>query len=340
VVQLAECFRCGPAITEAANRLIAHNRGEVCDPLISRAGHRAHVEVGTGDVSMVAAAAQILHDERLFAWKDIAILARTHQWLNEVERELDALGLPYRRTGQLEETRQTDAFRLLHSLLSLIVFPLDSLAFMRAYTVLGLKAHDYQQVRSEATCRGCGHFEAWANLVQPEDLSDLAREVLRHAQATVDQDRAPRVRDILAEDSAMGRLCGGYLRKYWVESPLGGMRLDAALKYHASRDIQSELEEDVPDDVMTLATVHGVKGLEWPAVILAGACEGGLPSSRARTEEDVADERRVAYVAFTRAAEECVIVVPLDAQRGDKRIPVEPSRFIAEAGLSFAEVET
>jgi superfamily I DNA/RNA helicase len=85
---------------------------------------------------------------------------------------------------------------------------------------------------------------------------------------------------------------------------------------------------------VALATIHAAKGLEWRYVWLVGALEGQLPhhkSLEADPAGGVADERRIAYVAFTRAEDELRISAPLRNRSGRD---CEPSRFIAEAGLA------
>jgi len=79
---------------------------------------------------------------------------------------------------------------------------------------------------------------------------------------------------------------------------------------------------------VTLATVHAAKGLEWDAVWVCGLEEGTLPAERALALGELAEERRLAYVAITRARRELVLShVRRRAQHWD----LEPSRFLAEA---------
>jgi DNA helicase-2/ATP-dependent DNA helicase PcrA len=76
---------------------------------------------------------------------------------------------------------------------------------------------------------------------------------------------------------------------------------------------------------VSLATIHAAKGLEWRAVVVVGLAEGTLPSSYASSAVEIEEERRLCYVAFTRAAELLTATVP---QRF-KRRPIRPSRFLA-----------
>ncbi len=86
-------------------------------------------------------------------------------------------------------------------------------------------------------------------------------------------------------------------------------------------------------DAVTLSAVHAAKGLEWRIVHLIGMSEGLLPSAYAKDGATIDEERRLAYVAFTRARDELRISGTAGSQRSSRA----PSRFIAEAGLRFGE---
>ncbi|MGH2604891.1 MAG: 3'-5' exonuclease, partial [Dehalococcoidia bacterium] len=88
-------------------------------------------------------------------------------------------------------------------------------------------------------------------------------------------------------------------------------------------------------DALTVATIHAAKGLEWRCVWVAGAAEGVLPHRKAvesGAEGAVSEERRVAYVALTRAMDELVVSAATRIEGRDDHAAV--SRFVAEAGLS------
>lgn len=90
-------------------------------------------------------------------------------------------------------------------------------------------------------------------------------------------------------------------------------------------------EEGSRAEALAIATVHAAKGLEWSCVWVCGAVEGELPHHRALRGGDVTEERRVAYVALTRAMDELVVSAPRRI-RG-REGPCQVSRFVAEAGL-------
>ena len=86
-------------------------------------------------------------------------------------------------------------------------------------------------------------------------------------------------------------------------------------------------------EAVTLSAVHAAKGLEWSLVHVVGMSEGVFPISHAASEQDIEEERRLAYVAFTRARDELLVSGFAGAARGNRA----PSRFVREAGLLRSE---
>jgi DNA helicase-2/ATP-dependent DNA helicase PcrA len=115
---------------------------------------------------------------------------------------------------------------------------------------------------------------------------------------------------------------------YWVERQLKSGEdhsPTAFLKWVKIRDIQEKLMEE--RDAVKLMTVHGSKGLEFPIVFLVGMNEGLFPSQNTR---DIEEERRLAYVAVTRAEDELIITTTQSHSSWGKVITAAPSRFIDE----------
>lgn len=95
-----------------------------------------------------------------------------------------------------------------------------------------------------------------------------------------------------------------------------------------------KLAKDDADDLLTLSTIHSAKGHEWQSVTILSAIEGCLPSSRSKSSDDLEEERRLFYVAMTRAKDRLEIVQPCRLLRSYDKVPVidfysKPTRFIA-----------
>jgi DNA helicase-2/ATP-dependent DNA helicase PcrA len=93
-------------------------------------------------------------------------------------------------------------------------------------------------------------------------------------------------------------------------------------------------QSDEPGDRVQLMTIHRSKGLEWPVVFAVGVSEGLLPHRRCMEPAALEEERRLAYVAFTRARDELYV----NAVREWQGKYLEPSRFVYEAALMEREV--
>jgi DNA helicase-2/ATP-dependent DNA helicase PcrA len=101
------------------------------------------------------------------------------------------------------------------------------------------------------------------------------------------------------------------------------------LNWLATYDVQDEIEDR---EAITLATIHGAKGLEWPQVYVYGLNEGLLPSRQAIASGDIEAERRLAYVAMSRAETLLRLVVrPEQSEGKDGKVYQNPvSRFVRE----------
>lgn len=121
-----------------------------------------------------------------------------------------------------------------------------------------------------------------------------------------------------------------------------GTDANAFLDYVKGQSASAAKSEDIPvdDGKVTLLTIHRAKGLEWDAVIVPGLVEGTLPHKMATTNSEIEEERRIAYVAFSRAR--CYLVVTtsndspaLAGENGLEGI----SRFVGEADLDKYRLE-
>lgn len=301
IVELQECFRCGDTIVGAANRLIAHNADTRESPMIGATGRCGRVDVLVGDWSAIVGR---ITDWRLegYECRDIAVLARRHQTLIDIEQALvearrnrldilaeKAADFPaWHRVGSGLGLCATDEFHALVCWLRIAVNPRDRVA------------------------------DCWLSQV-PAETRMLAREKL-----TVIREKS------LGLTEAVELLAGPLSPEavYWIERFPEDCRIADALAVHAMRDAQ----DDMPvGDAVTLSTIHAAKGLEWPCVLVAGCDEGEFPSARALREDGgVEDERRLMYVAMTRAMERLTLHCRSGLGDGVDR---RPSRFIGEAGL-------
>ena len=105
-----------------------------------------------------------------------------------------------------------------------------------------------------------------------------------------------------------------------AEETLSKFLANVALATEIQREDESDESNNTPQYRVTISTIHAAKGLEWPVVFIPSAFEGSIPHSRA---EDTNEERRLLYVAMTRAQALLYISCPMkNSQRGELDPPI------------------
>lgn len=307
-IELRECFRCGDAIVDAANGLIAHDADNVAEPMIGATGRAGSVNCFMGRSIDIAQRVIEIHGNG-HALGDVAVLARKHAHLARVERACEEAGIPTRRVGGGGGPTNTEEFRRLHAYMRIICNPNDYLALLRLAPELGCSTADLSAARL-AVLRG--------------ECRSLASRIggIRVVNQLVGDDAVFALLEILDDSET-------WEKQYW-KTNCRGMSISEALEWHAARN--EERGDDYRGDAsrVTLITAHAAKGLEWPVVIVVNCNEGEFPGSVAVRGGEIDEERRLMYVAATRARERLDIHWrrPCD-QAGDKPA-AGCSRFIAE----------
>ena len=366
VIRLERNYRSTPHILGAASGLIAHNEMRLGKTLWTDINGGEAVRIrgvwdGTEEARVVGEDIKALHAGQC-ALNDMAILVRTGFQTREFEDRMITLGLPYRVVGGLrfyerQEIRDAVAY------LRVVAQPDDDLAFERIINVPKRGIGDtsvqtlYRTARAEnlslhatasrlldtdafkpcvrsAIAQLLEDFGCWRQITRDTHHSEVAQKVLDESgyigmwQDKVRSDRSP---------DAAGRLEN--LHELIVA--LGNFEsLDAFLE-HIS--LVMENEADDKDDKITLMTLHGVKGLEFDTVFLAGWEEGLFPHQRALDEGGTAaleEERRLAYVGITRAKRRALISFAANRRLYNKWQSAIPSRFIDELPAEHVHVET
>lgn len=336
VHHLTTCYRCSPAIVQASNILIEHNHHPHTPPLEAyRTGEseRCHAHRGN-DEAVISLVEELL---ATYPPGDIAVLART----NAVGQSIcqaggDRVPMQLAAGGSNDDVWPVD-ITLLADCLGLVADPRDLMCMMRLCNNLGLDRL-INLIRTAAAGTTRTMLDAGMDFNEVFEVLATARDRGENT-GTIVEAVAESLPGIVGWPVDGQRACGLVrAAQYWRGA--GKMDPAAALRCHAMRELKEGKQLD-PDRV-TVSTIHGAKGLEWPAVVVAGAAETIMPSCRSITDEDLAEERRIAYVAFTRAIETLVVVAPYELTTFwcNKPYPAYPSRYIAEAGLSYhAEVQ-
>ena len=362
VIRLEQNYRSTPDILAAASGLIDANSQRLGKTLWTERNDGEKVRVigvwdGPEEARRVGEEAERLEREGA-SLNSVAILVRAQFQTREFEDRFIAIGLNYRIIGGFrfyERAEIRDALAYLR----VVAQPSDDLAFERIYNApkRGLGDKTLEKLHRHARARGAPLALAAIEMADSDELPARARNTLlalmRDFARWRDQAKvaspAELVRSILdesgytaalqAERSAesAGRLENlSELSRAMEEYETLGDFLE-----HVSLVMDNEAKSDA--EKLTIMTIHAAKGLEFDHLFLVGWEEGVFPSQRALDEGGLAaleEERRLAYVAITRARRRCTILHAANRRIYGQWTSSIPSRFIAELPEAHIAQET
>jgi len=304
VVKLEDCFRCADVIVSRANSLISNNLNRIEKTLIGATGNEGTFEVD--HKSHPEHIADYLAEYMAFENPgEIAVIGRTHRSLEAVELACCNLGLEVLRVGKATAAIEAnDSFQFMRAYLRLAMNPRDNIAFLTANRI-GFR-QDLNKIWSWANSHGCSWYEAYGDIapITPEQsLIGFYEETCSYLELEPDK-------SVIA----------------YLEANFPDITADDWLATFQIKDNQLELEKKQSDKI-TLITAHAAKGLEWDNVLIVDFDEGRFPSKMALRSGNIEEERRLAYVAFTRARNRLLIF------RNPEKLQ---SRFIEEGSNSSA----
>jgi len=369
VIRLEQNYRSTPHILAAAGGVIAGNKGRLGKELWTQApegekvrliGHWDGEEEARWIGEEIEAMQRGTRGMRGFGLDDMAILVRASHQMRAFEDRFLTIGLPYRVIGgprfyERMEIRDAMAY------FRLVVSPADDLAFERIVNTpkrgLGDKAQ--QTIQRIARDNGISLVDGAAQAVEQgaikgkgaQALGKLVVDLSRWGRMTGDKSLSHvELAEIILDESGYTEMwqndktpeAPGRLEnlKELVKALEGFENLGGFLE-HVSLVMDNESDE--AGEKVSIMTLHGAKGLEFPAVFLPGWEDGLFPSQRSMDEsglKGVEEERRLAYVGITRAEEVCTI-----SFAGNRRVfgqwqSALPSRFIDELPEGHVEVLT
>lgn len=352
VIRIETNYRSSPEILNLANVAIASNTQQFKKELRSvRPANKqpkpALVCLGNGNQQAQFIAQRIgeLFDEGV-ELNEIAILYRSHFHSLEVQMELTRRNIPFELTSGLRFFEQAHV-KDVSSYIKLALNPRDELAFKRIAAMLpGVGAKTADKLWDK--------FQGGSTLDQIKPPTKAATAWKQwadtHRQITADEVKANASSQIQIVIDAMYQ---DYMRAKYTnwQSRLEDLNQLRAFSetFETTEDFLAQLalltnvdtgpkadrassHHDNSEPKVRLSTVHQAKGLEWKAVFVIMLCDGMFPSSRsAETEEGVEEERRLFYVAVTRAKDELYLTYPvLRSIAGSDERWQEPSRFLGE----------
>ncbi len=354
VVRLEQNYRSTGHILAAANGVIANNSTRHAKALWTDTGNGEQVQLhplmDDREEARFVADECHKHLRNGGSYLDLAILVRTAAQTRAIEEQFIRSGLPYTVVGGLKFYERKEIRDAL-AYLRLISNPADDLAFQRIVNVPKRGVGETTMATIESANRSTlsGFEPTTHRLIEAGELSGRVAGTLR---SFLDQVQGWRLMSqMLTPDRLTERVLeeSGYcemLRQDKTNPDEAKGRLDnlkelvRALQDYA--DLPGFLEHvalvadtDTDDNAETIRmmTIHGAKGLEFDTVFLPGFEEGLFPHQRSLNEEGqkgLEEERRLAYVALTRARRRLIISFTNARRMYGQYIPGLPSRFIAE----------
>lgn len=352
VIRLEQNYRSTPHILAAASGLIEKNGGRLGKTLWTEmdAGEKVEI-IGVWDGPEEARrVGELVEDYQRAGGSldDAAILVRAQFQTREFEDRFIAIGLPYRIVGGFrfyERAEIRDALAYLR----LVNQPADDLAFERIVNQpkRGLGDKALAKVQTFARAEGVPLSLAAARILDSDELTPQARRALggfiadlaRWRDLATTLSHADLARQILDESGYTAMLqadksaesAGRLENLSELTRAMEEYETLGAFLEHVSLVMDNDAAAD--GEKLTMMTIHAAKGLEFQHTFLAGWEEGVFPSQRALDEGGLAsleEERRLAYVAITRARQKCTILHAANRRIYGQWTSSIPSRFIAE----------
>ena len=364
VIKLEQNYRSKGRILKCANILIANNPHVFEKQLFSELDYGEPVRVLQArneehEAERVAAELMGHRFMNRSHWRDYAVLYRGNHQSRLLEKVLMQNRIPYRLSGGTSFFARSEIKDIM-AYLRLLVNPDDDNAFLR---VVNLPRREIGPTTLEklghyANERGKSLFAASFELGLEQHLHGRGLTALRHfcdwlvrlGDAAVRGNAVETVRDLIHDihyeawlyesspspKAAEMRMQNVSTLYRWITGMLEGegeeapMSLSDVVSRLCLRDMLERNQEESELDQVQLMTLHASKGLEFPYVFLIGMEEGLLPHQSSIDEDNIDEERRLAYVGITRAQRELSFVLCKERRQYGESVRPEPSRFLLE----------
>ena len=374
IIRLEENYRCTRPILAAANRLVRCNRQRHQKTLRSNKPSADEVRYmvypdGQTEAEKVVLEIRFLSERKGVALRDIAILFRTNEQPRLFEAELRRAGVRYVMMGTQSFYDRREVRDLL-AYLKVLARPRDEASLLRILNTpaRGISRTTAERVLKRAVATGDSFWDAARKCQADGEINAKAADAVagfhglleRHRTRFASQPRQMHeaLQALITEigyDSELERLYPDpnqraarevsvsevleSLSEYAARSSqptLSGYLSDTALD---AREEEPDKDETAAQDAVKLLTLHSAKGLEFPRVYLVGMEEGLLPHRRSvdATEQEIEEERRLAYVGVTRAQQHLTLTRAEARMKWGKPRRALPSRFLREMQEEDAE---
>ena len=374
--KLEQNYRSTQLIVEAANSLIRKNERQIPKDVYSRNEHGELVTLKPAysdreEAIIVCQDIKRLKREDCCEWSDFAILYRTNSQSRSFEEQMRKDNIPYRIYGGLSFYQRKEIKDVI-AYFRLVANPDDEEAFKRIinYPTRGIGSTTVDKIIQTANSYGVSLWRVIADPVLfPLDVSKATLTKLGNFKAMVDgwrdrlltEDAYQLGHDIIMSSGISRDIYGGrnpddIARQENLEEFLGGMQDFVEGRREEDQGEQvflpdflqevallTDLDSDNSDDnnKVTLMTIHAAKGLEFPTVFVVGLEENIFPSPMSTgSMRELEEERRLLYVAITRAEKHCILTCAQNRFRYGRMEYDTPSRFIRDFDPQLIRVES
>ena len=364
--KLEQNYRSTQTIVEAANSLIKHNRNQIPKDVFSEnaKGEKILYKPAYSDkeeAAIVAKDVKRIRREDGCQYNDFAILYRTNAQSRSFEEEFRKQGIPYRIYGGLSFYQRKEIKDII-AYFRLVANPDDEEAIKRIinYPARGIGATTVMKI---ADCAHQNQVSFWEVIGAPEQYGLavnkgtmnkletfrlLISSFIERAQTTDVYELGDAIikESGISQDIMSGKDADDLARQENLEEFLSGMsafveerreegRFDELFLQDYLQDValltDADSDGDKDEPRVSLMTVHAAKGLEFPTVFVVGLEENIFPSPlSAASLRELEEERRLLYVAITRAEKHCILTNAKNRWRYGKMEFDNPSRFIDE----------
>ena len=364
--KLEQNYRSTQTIVEAANSLIKHNRNQIPKDVFSEnaKGEKIQYKPAYSDkeeAAIVAKDVKRIRREDGCQYSDFAILYRTNAQSRSFEEEFRKQGIPYRIYGGLSFYQRKEIKDII-AYFRLVANPDDEEAIKRIinYPARGIGATTVLKI---ADCAHQNQVSFWEVIGAPEryglavnkgtmnkleTFRLLISSFIERAQTTDVYELGDAIikESGISQDIMSGKDADDLARQENLEEFLSGMsafveerreegKFDELFLQDYLQDValltDADSDGDKDEPRVSLMTVHAAKGLEFPTVFVVGLEENIFPSPlSAASLRDLEEERRLLYVAITRAEKHCILTNAKNRWRYGKMEFDNPSRFIDE----------
>ena len=374
--KLEQNYRSTQLIVQAANSLIRRNERQIPKNVYSKNEHGEKLQLKPAysdkeEAMIVAQDIKRLKRQDHCNWSDFAILYRTNSQSRSFEEQLRKDNIPYRIYGGLSFYQRKEIKDVI-AYFRLIANPYDEEAFKRIinYPARGIGDTTVGKIVQTAQAYGVslwqvitepilfpmdvskatmtkiqafrGLIESWVSRLNTEDVYTLGHDIIMTSGISKDIYSGRNPEDISRQENLEEFLSGlqDFVESRREEDMGDQVYLPDFLQEVA---LLTDLDSDNGDenDKVTLMTIHSAKGLEFPTVFVVGLEENIFPSPMCTNSmRELEEERRLLYVAITRAEKHCILTCAQNRFRYGRMEYDTPSRFIRDIDPELLDVHS